>query len=115
MIQQDLATTKDLKDLKSHIDDGFEKTNEHIDNLEIGIGREMKKHKEEIKAHFEHSIGMMYEKFQGDLKVVSEYLGGRIDNHDKRFEDHDKRFDDHDSRFDRLESKIDLILEKVQK
>ena len=107
IIQHDLATRKDLEGLKSYMDDGFEKTNEHIDNLEIAIGKEMKKHKEETTAHFDRSIGVMHEKFQGDLKMVSEYLGSRIDGHDKRF-------DTLESRFDTLESKFDIMLGILQ-
>ncbi|WP_339056511.1 hypothetical protein [Candidatus Regiella endosymbiont of Tuberolachnus salignus] len=75
----DVATKRDLDDLRKDMDAGFEKTDAQIASV------------------------------RKDMDVRFEQVDMRFEQVDKRFEQVDKRFEQVDKRFDKLESKFDRV------
>jgi hypothetical protein len=106
-MQQDDINNMSMDELRSFMTEGFEITNDHIDNLEI-----------DMNAKFAN----VYEKFTEQRSYIDEgflMTNGHIDNLEtnmnEKFEGMNIEFDGMNSKFEKVNEKIDLLSTLVTK
>ena len=86
--KNDYATKGDINDLRTDM-------NKDMKELRTDMNKDMKELRKDINEDFKHHVGVLYEKFHGDIKLVIEHQQGM------------------DKRLVRVENKVDLLTETV--